>query len=31
MRPSNVGKYDNTIRLSTALEFINDEYSKNPE
>lgn len=30
MRPSNVGKYDNTINLSVALESINDKYSENP-
>lgn len=30
MRPSNVGKYDNTINLSVALENVNDKYSKNP-
>ena len=30
MRPSNVGKYDNTINLSVALESVNDKYSENP-
>lgn len=30
MRPSNVGKYDNTVSLSVALEHINDQYSLNP-
>lgn len=30
MRPSNIGKYDNTVSLSVALEHINDQYSLNP-
>lgn len=30
MRPSNVGKYDNTINLSVALESVNDKYLENP-
>lgn len=30
MRPSNVGKYDNTINLSVTLENVNDKYSENP-
>jgi hypothetical protein len=30
LRPSNIGKYDNTIRLSSALELIDDHYLDNP-
>lgn len=30
LRPSNIGKYDNSIRLSTALETVDDYYAQNP-
>lgn len=30
LRPSNIGKYDNSIRLSTALETVDDYYVQNP-